>query len=630
MKFALVGSPNSGKTTLFNALTGSRQRTGNYAGVTVERKEGILTANSTTVTLIDLPGTYSLNAKTPDETITLEIVTGARSDQPRPDAIIAVADSTSIERNLYLVLQLRELGIPMILALTMSDLAEKTGVSVDKAALQRRLGIPVILTSALKRSGLEALTTEVLRIACARPQLNSTRSLNIDNSSAKIIERYKTIEETVRETVHANNTARDVSDITMALDRLLLHRTWGPVILLFLFTAMFQAIFSLAHAPMHWIEQAIGAFQQLARHFIPGGAAQSLVVDGIIAGVGSVLAFLPQIVLLFLFILAIEDSGYMARAAFIMDRIMGKIGLQGRSFIPLLSCFGCAVPGIMATRTIESRRDRLITILIAPLMTCSARLPIYTLMIAAFIPPTKVLGVLTLQGLALPCLYVFGVIAAMLMAFILRRTVFRGENSSFLMELPAYKLPTIRNLALGIWSRVVVFLRRAGTVILAAAVISWFLASFPRTQPPSALDGPQAAAYRLEHSFAGRAGKFMEPLIRPLGYDWRIGIGVLSSFAAREMLLSTLGTVYAIGNPGEATKNTTLVARLRSDPTFSVATASSLLVFYALACQCVSTLAVTRRETNSWRWPAVMFGYLTAFAFISAFLTYRIVSFLMI
>lgn len=620
VRIALVGSPNSGKTTLFNALTGSRQKTGNYAGVTVEKKEGVLaTSDGLSVVLLDLPGAYSLDARTPDEAITAEIVRGARAGEPLPNAVIAVADSTNLERNLYLVLQLRELGLPMVLALTMDDLARKSGIEIKRDELQNRLGVPVVLLSAVKRNGLDELLKNVTSLLAAQTSAPlAGEPVKVDNSPEKILRRYQDIENLVKAAIERKNSQRDV---TRLIDRVVLHPIAGPVILLAFFALMFQLIFSFAELPMQGIERAVAGLQGLINRGLPEGDLRSLLADGVVAGVGSVIVFLPQIILLFAFLLIFEDSGYMARAAFIMDRLMGRVGLHGRAFIPLLSSFACAIPGIMASRTIESRRDRLVTIMISPLMTCSARIPIYAMLIAAFVPSTRVFGVFTLQGLAMLGLYVFGIVAALVIAFVLRRTMLKGRTSTFVMELPTYKLPNMRNLMLGLYDRARIFLRRAGTIILSVSIVLWFLATFPKVEAPAGLDSKAAAAYQLEHSFAGLAGKAIEPVIHPLGYNWKVGVGILSSFAAREVVLSTLGTVYAIEFDEE--HSDALAQQMKLDG-FSVASALSMLIFYALACQCISTIAVTRRETNSWRWPAFMFVYMTLLAYGSAWAVYNL------
>ncbi|MEW6058513.1 MAG: ferrous iron transporter B, partial [Bdellovibrionota bacterium] len=475
-RIALVGSPNSGKTTLFNALTGSRQKTGNYAGVTVEKKEGFVELKKgLSIALLDLPGAYSLDARTPDEAITAAMVKGERGDESAPQAIIAVADATNLERNLYLVLQLRELGLPMVLALTMQDLAHKQGIEVRREELEKRLGVPVVLTSAKKGKGLDQLLGQVQQLLSKGEQdlVKPIQNFKIDNTSANILKRYQEIEDTLKATVHKSNRAKD---LTKTIDKIVLNKFLGPFLLLSIFAVVFQLIFSFASVPMDLIEQGIGALQQTARQVVPAGDLQSLLVDGVLAGVGSVVIFLPQILLLFAFLLFFEDSGYMARAAFIMDRLMRKVGLHGRAFIPLLSSFACAVPGIMATRAIENRRDRLITILVSPLMTCSARIPVYALLIAAFVPATPVFGIFTAQGLTMLGLYLFGVVSALAVAFTLKKTILKGESSHFILELPTYKLPSLRNIVLGLWDRAGVFLKRAGTLILGISIALWFLA----------------------------------------------------------------------------------------------------------------------------------------------------------
>jgi ferrous iron transport protein B len=621
-RIALVGSPNSGKTTLFNALTGSRQKTANYAGVTVEKKEGLVALkDGLSVALLDLPGAYSLDARTPDEAITAEMVFGARADEQPPRAIIAVADSTNLERNLYLVLQLRELGLPMVVALTMSDLAKKAGLKVHAAELEKRLGVPVVVTSAVKKTGLDELKHQVRELLDS-VSIGTRATLKIDNSPQAILKRYQQIEDTVKAAMSRSTAARDA---TRAIDRVVLHRVWGPLLLVLMLAFMFQSIFSFARIPMDAIQAGVDALQAGLRGALPAGDLRSLLVDGVLGGVGAVVVFLPQILLLFTFIILFEDSGYMARAAFILDRLMARVGLHGRAFIPLLSSFACAIPGIMATRTIENRRDRLVTILVSPLMTCSARIPVYTLLIGSFIPATAVLGPLTMQGAAMLGLYAFGVSSALIVAAVFRRTLLAGEKStSFVMELPTYKVPSLRNLVLGLWDRARIFLRRAGTIILGVSIVLWFLATFPKAQAPTGFDEKAAAAYQLEHSFAGRAGHLIEPAIRPLGYDWKIGVALLSSFAAREVVISSLGTVYAVG--AEKENRDALVGRIHAERGFTLATAVSLLIFYALACQCMSTIAIVRRETNSWRWPAVMFGYMTLLAYGGAFAAFHLLS----
>lgn len=616
-RIALVGCPNSGKTTLFNALTGSRQKTGNYPGVTVERKEGFLPAYG--LSLLDLPGLYSLAPKSPDEKVTAAVISGSHRDEPRPDAIVAVADATQLKRQLYLITELRELRVPMVLALTMNDLAEAQKIKVDAKELSKRLGIPVVLTTATKGRGLDNLvrTARVAAETGRRAGPAPASAAPLPRSPDFIAARYKFVDELMDGAVKRLGPSEDIS---RRIDDVVLHRFWGPVILIAAFALLFELIFKGAELPSELIETGIAALGSRVEALLPEGALRDLVVNGIIAGVGSVVVFLPQILILFSFIILFEDSGYMARAAFILDRMMARFGLSGRSFIPLLSSFACAIPGIMATRTIESKRDRFATIMIAPLMTCSARVPVYTLLVAAFMPSAY-------QGLTLFGLYLGGILMAMAVSVLLGRTVLKGASSPFLLEMPTYKVPSLKNLALGLYDRSRVFLKRAGTIILGCSIALWALATYPRS--PQVSDDPKVqSSYALEHSALGRAGKAIEPLVKPLGYDWRLGIGILSSFAAREVILSTLGTVYAV-EAGEGAEDR-LADRLKasSDPTsgravFGIPTVLSLLVFYMLACQCMSTLAVVRRETNSWRWPALMFAYMTILAYAAAFCTYR-------
>ncbi len=628
IRVALVGSPNSGKTTLFNALTGSRQKTGNYPGVTVERKEGQVPHAQMHV--LDLPGLYSLTAKSPDEAISADVVAGRHASEAAPAVIIAVADATNLQRSLYLVTELRELGVPMVLAITMSDLATKAGLKVDARRIESMLGIATVLVSSTKGEGLEELLRRVriaqvpLGVAKNSGVLDAPARSPLPQTSEFIQARYRFIENVVSQATAALNTAQKV---THRIDAVLLHRVLGPVIMVALFAALFQLMFRGAEAPMDFIEKSLAALGSWVEAHMTESLARNMVVNGVIAGVGSVLVFLPQILILFAFIIAFEDSGYMARAAFILDRLMAPFGLSGRSFIPLLSSFACAIPGIMATRTIESRRSRLTTIMIAPLMTCSARLPVYSMLIGAFVPATVVAGVFSLPGLVLFGLYVGGVVAALAVALV-AKGLGRGtpDQTPFVLELPTYKVPSLRNLALGLWDRCRIFLKRAGTVILAISIVLWAAATFPRVEGTS--------SYKLEQSYIGRAGKAIEPLVAPLGYDWKIGIGILTSFAAREVLLSTLGTVYAVEGGAEQSEKI-LTERLQSARhdsgalVFTLPTVLSLLVFYMLACQCMSTLAVVRRETNSWRWPVVMFVYMTVLAYVAAWATYRVTGLLL-
>ncbi|MGK5085814.1 ferrous iron transport protein B [Bdellovibrionota bacterium FG-1] len=612
---ALAGNPNCGKTALFNAITGSRQKVGNYPGVTVERKEGsVVTASGQTLNLLDLPGTYSLDARTPDEAITRDVILGLQEHEKVPHVLVAVADANNLERNLGLVLELRALNRPVVLALNMMDLAHERGLELDLEVLAREIGAPVVPTVAVKRQGIDELMKQVERQIQASdplPVSSDTRGGWSRPTADQIRARFADVDRIIRA---ATRKVSRPALWTDRIDRVVLHPLWGTLLLLTVLAILFQAIFTWAAAPMDWIKAGVQYFGTLVASWMPAGPLQSLLVDGVIAGVGAVLVFLPQILLLFLFILVLEDSGYMARAAFLMDRLMGRVGLHGRAFIPLLSSFACAIPGIMATRTIENRRDRLTTILVAPLMTCSARLPIYSLLVAAFIPNVAILGPIKLQGLVMLGLYLAGIFAALVMAVIFRRTLLKGPRPPLLMELPTYKWPSPRSVVYGLFERARLFLRRAGTVILSLSVLLWFLASYPK---PS-LQVPQGVIEpAISYSYAGRIGHAIEPLVRPIGFNWRIAVAMIPGFAAREVMISALGTVYAVENHEQK-----LGDRLAKD--WSVATALSLLVWYVLACQCLSTLAVTRRETNSWRWPAVMLGYMTVLAYLGSFATFHL------
>jgi ferrous iron transport protein B len=628
-RIALAGNPNCGKTVLFNMITGSRQKVGNYPGVTVERKEGSAKYPSgEAVSILDLPGTCSLNARTPDEEITRNVLLGLQSGETPPEALIAVADATNLERTLGFVLELRDLGKPMVLALNMMDLAERRGLKLDLDELERQLRIPVIPTIAVKKKGipeiLSAIEKEIARkFDASKPDSGQKdwKAPGAEEVRARFKEVDRVIAAATRQRAHLTASAW-----TDRIDHVVLHPLWGSLILVTVLSLMFQAIFSWANAPQDWIKSAVAWTAAGVGSLLGEGPLKSLIADGIIAGVGAVLVFLPQILLLFLFILFLEDSGYMSRAAFLMDRLMGKVGLHGRAFIPLLSSHACAIPGIMATRTIENRRDRLTTILVAPLTTCSARLPVYALLISAFIPNRSLLGPLRLQGVVMLGLYASGLIAALGMAIVFRSTILRGKKPPLLMELPSYKWPSVRSIGLGLWERCVLFLRRAGTVILTMSVVLWFLVSYPKP-PVGAPTDPAHPA--ISYSLAGKTGHFLEPLVRPLGFDWRIAVALIPSFAAREVMVSALGTVYAVeadpsGHTDEERMSQALAKKLSQN--WSLATALSLLVWYVLACQCLSTLAVTRRETNSWGWPAVMLGYMTALAYLASFATFQIAS----
>jgi ferrous iron transport protein B len=714
----LTGNPNSGKTTVFNALTGMRARVGNYAGVTVERKEGRLKGvpAGLAVAVLDLPGAYSLSPQSPDEQIARDVLLQRVPEVPAPGLVIVVTDASNLERNLYYATQVLELGYPTLIALNMIDVAEDNGHHVDAAALSERLGVPVQPLVASTGQGIPELRTQILACLARPPAATPSRRLcdlpprlaeetdalatllrasaaaprvapgaqallllsddkawashpgpypgavrsavlearerlataGIDWRSAAIEARYAraaAIHEAV--TVEEPRVGETWSD---RLDQVVTHRLAGPLIFLAIMTLMFQSIFTFARPPMTLLQQAVDQAAQLVGRRLPPGDLNSLLADGVIAGVGAVIVFLPQILLLFFFIGLLEDTGYMARAAFLMDRLMSKVGLHGKSFIPLLSSFACAIPGILATRTIESPKDRLVTLLVAPLMGCSARLPVYTLLIAACIPERQVLGLFRLQGLTLLGMYLLGVGMALCMAWLFKRTLLKGEPPLLILELPPYKRPVLKVVLRHMWDRSKVFLQRAGTVILGISILLWFLASYPRLAPgagagagtPAVLEAAAAettaagadpaarAGERLRQSFAGRLGHLIEPLLRPLGFDWKMGIGIIASFAAREVFVSTMATVYNVGDfaPSEA-GTATLAETMRTQtgpdgtPVYTTLVGVSLMVFYVFALQCVSTVAVVRRETNSWRWPLFQWLYLGALAWLFAFVTYQ-------
>lgn len=616
---ALVGSPNSGKTSLFNALTGARQRVGNYPGVTVERKEGsIERPDGHRLKILDLPGTYTLDANTLDEAVTRDVLLTRKIEGAPPDLLVAVADATNLERSLSLVLELKELGFPMVLVLNMMDLARRRGLNVDIEILSKALGMPVFPVVAVKNEGLEPLLEEMLRRVgdssrpLSAPFPESTWALP-RHSPQEVRARFREVDRILNQAkVGALKPAR----WTDRIDRVVLHPLWGSLLLIVILAFVFQSIFNWASYPMDLLERGVALVSDGVRSLLPAGILQSLLVDGVLAGVGSVVVFLPQILMIFFFILMLEDSGYMARAAFLMDRQMGRVGLHGRAFIPLLSSFACAIPGIMAARTIENPRDRLTTILISPLMACSARLPVYTLLISAFIPNRVVWGPVRLQGLVMLGLYFLGLLSGLLVAWVFKKTMFRGPAPTFILEMPTYKWPNFRNVWIGMWERAKVFLRRAGTVILAVSVVIWFLSSYPKP-PADATPGRPAITYSL----AGRIGKVVEPAIRPIGFDWSIGIGLLTGMAAREVIVGTLATVYSVEDQGAALNSDALGEVLHRR--WSLATGLSLLVYFVFAMQCFSTLAVVRRETNSLKWPGIMFLYLTALAYVASFITYH-------
>jgi len=615
LSLSLVGVPNCGKTALFNRLTGSRQKVANYPGVTVERKEGRLTGPRAgrLFRVVDLPGAYSLEPATLDEAIARDVVLGRHATEPAPDLLVCVVDATNLRLSLRLVLELKRLGRPMIVALNMSDLAAQRGYTLDRAALERALGVPVVPTVAVRAGGERALIEALDSYRFPPATLEGTAALGVEPPPAASA---ADIEATQREVRRVLNEAgyRVPARLRMLsrLDAVVLNPVAGPALLALVLFLMFQAVFSWAKAPQNLINTGVQWLNAALGGVLPQGPLRGLLLDGVIAGTGSVLVFLPQILILFLFILALEDSGYLPRAAFMLDRLMGRVGLSGRAFIPLLSSFACAIPGIMAARTIPSSRDRLATIMIAPLMTCSARLPVYALLIGAFIPQRAV-GIFNLRGLVLFALYLAGVASALLVAFVLKRTVMRGEYRPLLLELPEYRWPHLQNLALGLWERTRIFLTRVGTIILSLMVVLWFLASFPA--PPAGATGPA-----IQYSVAGFLGRGLEYLFAPIGFNWQISIALVPGLAAREVAVSALGTVYAMsGAKDVAGALAPVIAQ-----GWSIATGLSLLAWYVFAPQCLSTLAVVKRETNSWRYPLYMAAYLFALAYLGAFVTYRV------
>ncbi len=737
----LTGNPNCGKTTVFNALTGLRAKVGNYAGVTVERKEGRLldAPAQTDIRILDLPGTYSLSPQSLDEQVSRDVLLNCLPELPEPEAIVVVVDASNLQRNLYYATQVIELGHPTIIALNMIDVAESNGHSINAELLSDALGTPVIPVVAssgrgipeLKKAILSTLATgaarkdspasdvrfcelpkpfadevaELSKLLAStfkerRAQANAEALLILSNEKA-LASSLKHYPDSIQQAVEAARKRLEaanvdwrgaaiegryasVSEIQQAvttelappgetfsdkLDRILTHKVWGTVVFVAIMALMFQSIFSFAEYPMDKMQSVVDWLGAQVGGMIPEGDLNSLLVDGVIAGVGAVVVFLPQILLLFLFIGFLEDTGYMARAAFLMDRLMSKVGLHGKSFIPMLSSFACAIPGIMATRTIESPKDRLVTILVAPLMSCSARLPVYTLLIGACVPDRVVanlrydvnlgfikfnlFGFLGLQGLTMLAMYLLGIVVALLMAWLFKKTLLKGETPMLIMELPPYKRPLVRVVSRHMWDRAKIFLQRAGTVILGINIILWFLATYPKSgeipeqyaakiaevENSSATDEDKAAAIdhlekeeagaKLRNSFAGRMGRAIEPLIAPLGFDWKIGIGIVSSFAAREVFVSTMSTVYNVGSDDDG-GGTQLVETLREQkrpdgtPVYTTLTAVTLMVFYVFALQCVSTVAVVRRETNSWKWPLFQWVYMGLLAWGFAFATWHL------
>jgi len=608
-RVALVGNPNSGKTALFNALTGAHQKVANYAGVTVERKEGLIRAgDGRTLSVLDLPGTYSLRARSPDEEVTRDAVLGRLAGETPPDVIVCVADATNLRLVLRLVLELKAVGRPMVLALNMYDIAQRQGLRIDLERLQAELGIPVIPTTATRRTGIEELVAAIDAAAAGLPQDVGMAWTPPDAAALRGAAR-----EAERIMKACVQPPERPDTLTGRIDSVLLHPVGGLIILLALLFVMFQAVFTWATPLMDGIEASLGLLGTWIATAIPDGIWQSLIVDGLISGVGSVLVFLPQILILFLFIIMLEDFGYMARAAFLMDRIMGGAGLHGRAFIPLLSSFACAIPGVMAARVIDSKRDRLTTIMVAPLMTCSARIPVYTLIIAAFIPNETVWGFANMQGLVMFGLYAAGILSALAVSFVIRRIFWRGAVEPFMMELPAYKTPDLRSVLFNLWLRARIFLERAGRIILPLMVLVWALSAFP--YPP---EGATQAA--IDYSFAGMMGQALEPIFAPIGFNWQMVIALIPGMAAREVAVAALGTVYAVADPETATAvlATTLAGQ------WSLATGLAFLAWYVFAPQCVATLGVVKRETNSWKWMWVMVAYMFALAYLAAFVTYRV------
>ncbi len=691
---ALAGNPNCGKTTLFNALTGLRAKVGNYPGVTVERKEGRLTAapKDQPVTILDLPGAYGLSPQSLDEQVSRDVLFHRVAEVPPLELVVLVLDASNLQRNLFLASQIIELGYPVVVALNMVDVAVEHGVEIDPAALAAELGVPVIPTIASTGKGVAEVRQAILKPRPAVPGkpfcefppaleaelraladllkskfpesrfqsraeaclllsddrfLDSSRNrysslvceevtlarqrlerAGVDWRSAVVEARYARIAAIERAVLKASGPPPE--SISDKLDRVLTHKVWGLLIFFVLMLAMFQSIFTLAEFPMTWIESGVKWIGNAVASLMPPGVLNDLIVKGIITGVGAVIVFLPQICLLFLFIGLLEDTGYMSRAAFLMDRLMSKVGLHGKSFIPMLSSFACAIPGIMATRTIESHKDRLVTILVAPLMSCSARLPVYTVLIAACIPDLRVLGIFKLSALTMLSMYLLGIIMALFMAWLFKKTLLKGPTPMLIMELPPYKRPLFLAVIRQMWERSRIFLRRAGTVILGLSILLWFLASYPKHTPAPRAVAVEASGEQLRHSFAGRLGHLIEPVIAPLGFDWKIGIGLVASFAAREVFVSTMSLVYNVGElDGSAESTRTLAETLRGQtrangaPLYTTLTGLTLMVFYVFALQCVSTIAIVRRETNSWKWPLFQWLYMGLLAWVMAFLTFQ-------
>ena len=610
-RFALIGTPNSGKTALFNALTGSRQKVANYPGVTVERKSGaVRTPSGRSVSLVDLPGTYSLRARSPDEEVTRDVVLGRLASEAPPDLLVCVADATNLRLALRLVIELKSVGRPMLLVLNMIDIARRRGMEIDLETLAAELGVPVITAAAVRRGGTDDLMRRLDDMAAAAPVQSGEHGWQMP-STAELRAAQREADRLIRTAVRMPEKP---DTLTTRLDAVLLHPVIGLVILLAILFVMFQAVFSWAQPVMDLISAGFDGLGAALHHVLPEGLLLSFLQDGVINGVGSVIVFLPQILILFLFILLLEDLGYMARAAFLMDRIMGGAGLHGRAFIPLLSSFACAIPGIMATRVIDNPRDRLTTILVAPLMTCSARIPVYTLIISAFIPDRQVFGFVGLQGLVMFGLYAAGIVSALGVSFLAKFFFWRDNPTPpFMLELPDYKLPRPRSVLMGLYTRAKMFLQRAGTTIFSMMVLIWFLASFPR--PPAGASGPA-----IDYSLAAWLGHALEPVLAPVGFNWQINVALIPGMAAREVAVAALGTVYSIEGGKEAAEQ---IGKALAHQ-WTLATALSILVWYIFAPQCASTLAVIKRETGSWKWMAITFGYMLALAYIASLITYNV------
>jgi ferrous iron transport protein B len=604
---AVVGNPNAGKSALFNMLTGARQKVGNYPGVTVERKSGrVSLADGRPIELVDLPGAYSLDPSSPDEEVTRDVVMGRQEGERLPDALLLVLDATNLDNHLRFALQLIALGLPIVVALNMVDLAKRDGLIIDPQVLERELGVPVVETVAVRRRGTDELKEAISEVVTAARRIRSG-----DGSTQ---EDFVLVQRRAREIARAATVGETATRRwTHLIDNVALHPVAGPIIFASIMFLMFQGVFAWSEAPIGWLESLVSALQAAVTNIVPDGFVRSLLIDGVLAGVGAVVVFLPQILILFLFILILEASGYMVRAAFMMDRLMARVGLSGHAFIPLLSSFACAVPGIMATRTIEDPKHRLTTILIAPLMTCSARLPVYAIIIGAFIEDRSVGYGIGLQGLVLFGLYAAGILGALLAAIALRLTVTRGVHQGFMMEMPKYQFPSLRDILLGVWQRAVIFLKRAGTIILVSTVILWALLSFPQPKP-----GETA----LDSSIAGKLASGLETIVRPIGFNHEIALALIPAMAAREVAVSALATAYSIEESEEGKVEKSLTDQLRGR--WSLATALAFLAWFVFAPQCLSTIAVTRRETNGWKWPAFMLVYLFGLAYLAAGATYWI------